>query len=722
MKLSTQHNKYIIARFKRIRTIDDFLILLNETKEFMYGKDFKKIHKKSLFYYANPLICRDRYTKFEIKKKTGGTRIINAPNEGLKSILKVLNVVFQQIYEPQTTAVGFTPNKSVVDGAKCHIEKNYVYNIDLKDFFHSFNQKKLKYALMKPPFNLRGEQRERIAFFISCLCTHPFEINGEVKNVLPQGSPTSPFITNFLCEKLDARLNGLAKRFGCNYSRYADDISFSNNKNVFTDNEFLTELKRIIEENQKLEINEKKTRLLPKNGKVRQEVTGLTVNKKVNVRRSYTKELRMLIYYWETYGYEKAQNIYKSYLKINYTEKGKETFNLKNVILGKLLYMKMVKGNDDSTFKSLSDRFQKLVGIKKLPESGNLGQEKNELNSLVQADFFEHNPKRLVELLNMFGSDQEELKFTTHIWDGNEIKTFELFSNKNFNKHSKIEEIKYLDDNLWWGKIFPFVYQKDLNTNNKGERIPYHWGKYRIRIGWNYPNFIRNWCAENYDNMGEKAIQPFNIVLPDEFVPSIKVIDKTTIKTFMDIVNVFKKEIEFRGNDFYISIQYLFADILVGYELDKLSLKTLKSFCVYTNTEKILNAVSRIFQMIKNVVDEKVNNGMEISKFIQIRSFFHDSEVDKYYTLEIIHVQSVCDKPYNHPKLSGKSGDLALVIKNLKGRCDFSVSAEFYDGQKNVFANLNYLYSGCDRFDAGVIITTNIDDPGGFVYCLKFYV
>lgn len=300
MERTLQHKKFIIARFKSIRTIDDFLTLLNETKELINGKDYRPIQKKSLRYYANPNLCKTRYSKFEIKKKNGGIRVINAPCDGLKSILKVLNVIFQHLYEPQLAAVGFSPNKSIVDGARIHVGKTYVYNIDLKDFFHSFDQKRLKYALMKAPFNLRGEQREQIAFFISCLCTHPFEIDGQLKNVLPQGSPTSPFITNFLCEKLDIRLNGLAKRFGCNYSRYADDISFSNNKNVFKDTEFLSELKRIIEENQKLEINNKKTRLLSKIGKVRQEVTGLTVNEKVNVRRTYTKELRMLIYYWET--------------------------------------------------------------------------------------------------------------------------------------------------------------------------------------------------------------------------------------------------------------------------------------------------------------------------------------------------------------------------------------------------------------------------------------
>jgi hypothetical protein len=53
------------------------------------------------------------------------------------------------------------------------------------------------------------------------------------KSVLPQGAPTSPVITNIICQKLDHRLSGVAKRFGLKYSRYADDITFSSMHNVY---------------------------------------------------------------------------------------------------------------------------------------------------------------------------------------------------------------------------------------------------------------------------------------------------------------------------------------------------------------------------------------------------------------------------------------------------------------------------------------------------------
>jgi len=227
-------------------------------------------------------------------------------------------------------------------------------------------------ALMKAPFNLNGE-KEELAFLIACLCTHPFEIDGKVINVLPQGSPTSPALTNILCEKLDRRLTGLANRFGATYTRYADDITFSSQHNIYKDDVFRFELERIIRENNlfkfkdnkelvigpQLKINEKKTRL--QKAGYKQEVTGLVVNDKVNVQKRYVKQLRMWLYYWESYGYAKAEQIFtKDYKKDKgHIKKGKP--NLDNVIGGKLDFLKMVKGENDSTYQSLKLRFDKLT-------------------------------------------------------------------------------------------------------------------------------------------------------------------------------------------------------------------------------------------------------------------------------------------------------------------------------------------------------------------------
>jgi retron-type reverse transcriptase len=179
------------------------------------------------------------------------------------------------------------------------------------------------------------------------------------KNVLPQGAPTSPTFSNIVCQQLDFYLSAVAKRFGLQYSRYADDITFSSMHNVYQpESEFLKELHRIIAE-QNFHIKESKTRL-QKDG-YRKEVTGLLVNEEANVQQRYIKQLRMWLYYWERYGYERAEGFF---LKQYIADKGdclKGKPNMSNVIGGKLDYLRMVKGGENELYLKLRMRFDILI-------------------------------------------------------------------------------------------------------------------------------------------------------------------------------------------------------------------------------------------------------------------------------------------------------------------------------------------------------------------------
>lgn len=379
MKIRQEHIDKIRKEFAAMQSKRDLVALLSEAKNMLYGKECKPFELKSLTYYSNPALSKKRYTKFSIKKKSGGERIINAPVSGLKSILRALNFVLQCVYEPHNAATGFVLNKSIVDNAKIHTGNRFVYNIDLKDFFHSFDRNKVKRGFANEPFNLN----EELAFLLACLCTHAIEVDGEVLIVLPQGSPASPTITNILCKKLDRRLTGLSKRFGAKYTRYADDITFSSPHNCYNIDEFKNELQRIILEDNlfkfdgesyffgpHLKINLEKTRL--QNSAYRQEVTGLIVNEKVNVKQRYVKQIRMWLYYWEKYGYERAQRIFtKDYISDkSHVKKGEPS--LIKVLDGKIEFLKMVKGADDSTFKTLRGRFDKLIQIKEKTKTENI--------------------------------------------------------------------------------------------------------------------------------------------------------------------------------------------------------------------------------------------------------------------------------------------------------------------------------------------------------------
>ena len=207
--------------------------------------------------------------------------------------------------------------------------------------------------------------RQNVASLISALCCTEMEVEREneagewekvKRNVLPQGAPTSPVITNIVCQRLDHLLTGVANRFGLKYSRYADDITFSSAHNVYQpEGEFLKELNRIILQ-QGFHIKESKTRLL-KSGH-RQEVTGLLVNENVNVKQRYIKQLRRWLYYWERYGYERASSYFiQQYIADKgHVKNGKP--DMANVIGGKLDYLKMVKGADNELYVKLRNRFE----------------------------------------------------------------------------------------------------------------------------------------------------------------------------------------------------------------------------------------------------------------------------------------------------------------------------------------------------------------------------
>jgi RNA-directed DNA polymerase len=411
MKTTPDFKITIQKAFKAMESKSDFLALLNIAKSEIYGDKTIPFSETQLNYYitkdsailkskvdfqfnlsdekvvVNKNVVVEKknprsnscYTAFTIKKKSGKDRTIHAPIKGLKEFQKALNFILQCIHVPHNAATGFVLGKSIVDNAKVHVGQLYVYNIDLKDFFPSVDKSRVWGRLLVPPFNLgTTPQRKKIANMIASLSSTPMEVERFVDQewikvntaVLPQGAPTSPTLTNAICEKMDIRLQGVAKRFGLNYTRYADDITFSSKHNtyevkpnvfekIYTPNSaFDTEVRKIITE-QNFHVKEAKVRL-QKEG-FRQEVTGLVVNEKVNVTRSYIKQLRQWLYYWETYGYDKA---YTYFLQKYSTEKSvipKGKPNMMMVLEGKLLYLKMVKGEKDSTYLKLKERFDKLL-------------------------------------------------------------------------------------------------------------------------------------------------------------------------------------------------------------------------------------------------------------------------------------------------------------------------------------------------------------------------
>lgn len=119
-------------------------------------------------------------------------------------------------------------------------------------------------------------------------------------------------LSNIVLLKLDKRLSSLAHTAKCNYTRYADDITFSGDKKIKA---LLPLIFRIIED-EGFTVNKNKLRLRYANQ--RQEVTGLIVNKKVALPHKTRKEIENAIYFCQKYGVQEHMahiNCNKSFYK-----------------------------------------------------------------------------------------------------------------------------------------------------------------------------------------------------------------------------------------------------------------------------------------------------------------------------------------------------------------------------------------------------------------------
>jgi len=283
-----------------------YLEKLKNTKSIYDFAELLGFKPSALSYLLYKLPNEKKYTEFKVPKKSGGNRIIKAPDCRLRLVQRkladILNSCMQEIEKTYTTTkhplshgfrkkINFGTEKEhnylvlgIHTNAKCHRNKRYVFNLDLADFFHSFNFGRVRGFFIK---NNNFLLSPCIATLIAQIACH--------ENELPQGSPCSPVITNLITHILDVRLTQMAKKYKCSYSRYVDDITLSTNQKIFPEKlshnhskfnewEVGTEIEEIIKRSG-FKVNPQKTRLQFCTS--RQAVTGLVVNKKVNVKNQY---------------------------------------------------------------------------------------------------------------------------------------------------------------------------------------------------------------------------------------------------------------------------------------------------------------------------------------------------------------------------------------------------------------------------------------------------
>lgn len=296
----------------------------------------------SYILYAVPDVTK--YVTFNIPKKTGGVRTINAPNEKLSGLQKhlanLLTTCESEILRASnlpSLSHGFKKEHSITTNAYSHTGRRFVLNLDLADFFNSFNFGRVRGFFIK---NNDFLLNPNVATVLAQIATH--------ENKLPQGSPSSPIITNLITHILDIKLAQLAKKNRCMYSRYADDITFSTNQKEFPSDiasfdinskwqlsDFL--IGKIMRAG--FAINSSKTRMQTAPNK--QVVTGLSVNRKVNIQADYYRATRSMCN--ELY---KTGTYYEPILSNKHLATQNRIDNI-NIIEGRVNYIHSIKDEFD---------------------------------------------------------------------------------------------------------------------------------------------------------------------------------------------------------------------------------------------------------------------------------------------------------------------------------------------------------------------------------------
>lgn len=269
--------------------------------------------------------CRDEYRTINIKKKNGQSRTLNVPSYILKYVQKRILLEIATKLPVSKYATAYKTGAKLEYNALPHTNKKYILKMDITNFFGSICFEQIYSAA----FNTRYFPKH-IGVMLTTLCCY--------NDVLPQGAPTSPALSNLVLKNFDENIGKWCEKRGISYTRYCDDMTFSSNKNLYN---VYAKVKDMLQ-NIGFEINERKTRFITKNA--RQTVTGLTVNEKVSISKDYKRDLRKELYYIFKFGPENS---------LLYTGKGEyikdgqlNVLKYLNILEGKLNFLLSIEKNN----------------------------------------------------------------------------------------------------------------------------------------------------------------------------------------------------------------------------------------------------------------------------------------------------------------------------------------------------------------------------------------
>lgn len=275
----------------------------------------------------------------------------------LKIVQRRIHHLISARFEPHPIAHGYVTGRGIVTNARMHVGKEWLFHVDLVDFFGSITEGRVFEALCEALPEISSED---IRLITSLCCYEGF---------LPQGSPCSPILSNLACFRLDQQLQELASELGVVVSRYSDDICFSSSNAAFPSRLATFEghgpsqqitigqpLSRLFEA-AGFEVNWRKVRLQRRTA--RQQVTGVIVNNGLNLPKEFYREVRWGLKAWEKHGLHVAALNRRPPLS-------KDQFV--NSLRGLIEHIGLVRGRENDCYRGLCAK-QRDLRTRDLPKA-----------------------------------------------------------------------------------------------------------------------------------------------------------------------------------------------------------------------------------------------------------------------------------------------------------------------------------------------------------------
>ncbi len=264
-----------------IQSVNQLLSMINFTSE----------DERKFLYSSNRGIFL--YHQHEVPKRNGkGMRKIESPHPRLKTAQQMLNKLIFSKFHMSKSCHGFVKERSILTNALPHVEAKTLMKFDIKDFFPSITLDSIVKQLRFFGYGVN------VSRCLGLLCVN-------ANYCLPQGAPTSPYLANLICIKIDKRIEGYCQKYNYVYTRYADDITISS-KEIVSEyrfhkvQEFLCSVLADKDEKSQLRLNTEKSHRFINGQKM--VVTGIVVNSKASVNKSICRELENAIRYIKLFG------------------------------------------------------------------------------------------------------------------------------------------------------------------------------------------------------------------------------------------------------------------------------------------------------------------------------------------------------------------------------------------------------------------------------------